>query len=171
MVNKQKGYRSDKTEYRLNKKDTVFTWTMTGSGIHINDLFLWCNDIEKMRQFYTDILGLKEESYQPNASNYGHQWLSYELSNGQKLVFNSRSKTLPQTKDWSYQPSSMIDTGIEKFSWTLEMPTKHFRQVVKRLKQNEYTTFQVEPEERSGYTALTILDPMGNTIDLYHLQD
>ena len=137
-------------------------------GVHINDLFMWCNDVNKTREFYSNILGLIEGWYDPNPKS-GPPYIVYKMSNNQSLHFLQRSLNSKSDTNWSYQPSSTISNGLQKFSWTLEVSKSKAEEIQNRIKQNSIKSFQGSIETRSGYSALTILDPMGNTIDLYYL--
>ncbi|MGB7339621.1 MAG: hypothetical protein WBC91_12075 [Phototrophicaceae bacterium] len=50
---------------------------------YINTVFKWCNDVDEMRRFYTDILELQETFYRNDDKN---GWLTYQIDKTQ-LVF------------------------------------------------------------------------------------
>ncbi|MHA2032233.1 MAG: VOC family protein [Candidatus Kariarchaeaceae archaeon] len=137
-------------------------------GIHINDLFIWCNNVDEMKMFYSELIGLNEVWYDPEPKT-GPPYIVYKLGNNQSLHFIGRSNKIEVNQNWSYQPSSEIESGIEKFSWTLELSKYLLEEIVQRLGENQIQTFQKEITTRSGYSAISVLDPMGNTIDLYYL--
>jgi catechol-2,3-dioxygenase len=136
--------------------------------IHINDLFLWCNSIDEIRSFYSEILSLKEIWIDQSPKSRA-PYVVYELSNKQKLHFLQKSINVDPVDRWSFQSSSEIPGGTENFSWTLEFPKSILEAVMMRIKENNIPTYQENIESRSGYSAVTVRDPMGNTIDLYYL--
>ena len=140
----------------------------TNAGVHINDLFMWCNDINAIRQFYTEILGLIEGWYDPKPE-LGPPYVVYKLANNQSLHFLKKNETDITDENWSYQSSSAIPNGIEKTSWTLNVSKSTADEILKRIQQRGAKSYQETIESRSGYSAITLLDPMGNTIDLVYL--
>ena len=70
--------------------------------------------------------------------------------------------------DKGHQLKRIIESGIEKFSWTLETLKVKFEDIVERLENKKFKIYKQNTKIRTGYTAVTVLDPMGNTIDLYY---
>lgn len=136
-------------------------------GIHINDIFMWTYSIDKMREFYSGVLGLKEAWYETDKSEYGNAYLAYKFGN-QTLHFINRAEDHQPFTDWAYQPSSEISGGAERLSFTLEMSREHLEQISPKIFGSDIPHYQDKIDERDGYSALTVRDPMGNTLDLYY---
>lgn len=84
----------------------------------VADIFIWCNDISAMRDFYSKILGMKEFSFSTDGL---YDYLGYEINNGPKLFFLSHNKNLEKTSEWSKQPAFVQGT-LERTSWTVRIP-------------------------------------------------
>lgn len=130
----------------------------------VSTLFYWCNDIDKTRSFYTDVLGLKETSYR-NDDKMG--WLGYELDN-LALYFLRSTKSLLIAKEWARQPGWTEGT-LEAHSLILQVGKADFDAVVSRAKNAGVKIHDKEPRgESSKYLQHFLMDPMGNTVELYY---
>ncbi len=140
-------------------------------GIHINDIFMWASDVEAMRAFYSGVLGFQEMWSELDKSKDGSVYVVYRFGN-QNLHFINRSEAQQAHHGWAYQPSSTIADGDERLSFTIEMPRERLEKIAKHiLSSDDIPHYQTGIEERDGYDALTVRDPMGNTLDLYAKQD
>lgn len=68
--------------------------------IRVHTLFRWCNDVESLRHFYSEVLQLEETFYR-NDEKYG--WLTYQVDSVQ-LVFMRASQPIATVSDWAKQP-------------------------------------------------------------------
>ncbi len=129
----------------------------------IQTIFQWCNDVNKMREFYSDVLGLTE-TYFLDDDKYG--WLTYDV-NGLQLVFMRSSQPLPIEKVWARQPGWIEGTG-EILSMVLQVSLDDFQSVVERARARDVKMFDQEPRGvPDQHLSHFLMDPMGSTIELY----
>jgi catechol 2,3-dioxygenase-like lactoylglutathione lyase family enzyme len=131
--------------------------------VNIRFLFNVCNDIDAMRHFYTDIIGMQEQAYM-NDENFGY--LSYHCDNFDFMFFRADEKQ-PIVTEWACQPGWAGGT-LEITSWGIQIPADQFAELYERLKTEGVPLFKPEPEWRQdSYWGLSVKDPMGNTIEVY----
>jgi catechol 2,3-dioxygenase-like lactoylglutathione lyase family enzyme len=131
---------------------------------NIRFLFNVCNDIDEVRHFYTDLLGMEEDGYM-NDENFGY--LSYECEGGVYFMFFRAVEKLPVLDEWASQPGWPGRT-LEVNSWAIQIPYEDFAEVYEKLKGEGVTLFKPEPEWRQdSYWGLSVRDPMGNTVEVY----
>lgn len=131
--------------------------------INIRFIFNMCNDVESMRHFYTDLIGLKQGSFR-NDKEWG--WLVYK-SEGFEMMFFRADKQLPVLREWAVQPGYEGGT-LETTSWGIHIPEEMFGVVVGRLNSAGVKTFKDRAEWRQdSYWGFSVMDPMGNTVELY----
>jgi len=136
--------------------------------VNIRFLFNVCNDIDAVRHFYTDILGMKEQAYM-NDENFGY--ISYECEGGVYFMFFRADEKLPVLSEWACQPGWAGGT-LETYSWGIEIPEEMFAGVYQKLKDEGAPLFKPEPEWRQeSYWGLSVRDPMGNTIEVYAMPE
>lgn len=137
---------------------------MATTKVHHNTIFWYCNDVEPMRHFYTDLLGFKETFYK-NDSQAG--WLTYK-SGDLQIVFVRAGVELPVIEDWGKQPS--YEEGIlHNPSWVIEVPFDDFEAIIERIKADN-TTARLDDnfrEARPNHKSFWVRDPMGTTIEVY----
>ncbi len=130
--------------------------------INIRFLFNVCNDIDAMRHFYTDILGMQEKAYM-NEASFG--WLNYQ-SDGFEFMFFRADKEIPVQTEWACQPAWEGGT-VEVTSWGMMMPFEQFKVAYEKMRKEGVPLFKPEPEWRyDNYWGLSVMDPMGNTIEI-----
>ncbi|MFH1232063.1 MAG: VOC family protein [Planctomycetota bacterium] len=131
--------------------------------INVRYLFNLCNDVESMRHFYSDLLGMKQQAFM-NEKDFGY--LCYN-GDGVQLMFFYSGKPAPQLNEWAWQPG--YDGGtLHVASWAIEIPEDKFAGVVMRLKKDSVKCFKNEPEWRQdNYWGFSVMDPMGNTVEVY----
>lgn len=130
--------------------------------VNVKFLFSVCNDIDAMRHFYTDILGLTEKAYM-NDENFG--WLNYQCD-GFEFMFFRADKKIPVLTEWASQPAWEGGTA-EVTSWGIMMPVKKFAEAYEIMEKEGIPMFKPEPEWRfESYWGLSVMDPMGNTIEI-----
>jgi len=131
--------------------------------INIRFLFNICNDIDEMKKFYTDFLGMQQVSYM-NDSSFG--WLCYQCEGFQFMFFRS-DIPIPVNEIWDSQPGYQGGEG-NRTSWAIEVPENEFKDKVIKIQQSDIRKFNTNPEWRQdNYWGLSIMDPMGNTIEFY----
>ncbi len=122
-------------------------------------MFEWCNDVDVTRQFYSEVLGLKETFY-----DGARGWLSYELGEVQ-LVFMTPPKPLPISEDWAVTPAFTAGSTFSP-SWVLEVEPDDFDRVATNIHDAGIATHPGAAEGQPG-RLLFIQDPMGKTIEIY----
>ena len=128
-------------------------------------LYMIANDLKSIRHFYTDIIGLQENSYFED-EKFG--WLSYHMGELEMDWFRA-DQPQPVTTEWSMQPGYPGGTK-EMISWSIEIDEELFSVVIQKIKQEKYPIFQEEPEFRQdSYWGFSVMDPMGNTVELYYV--
>ncbi len=133
-------------------------------NIQVSTLFYWCNDIDQTRAFYTDVLGFTETSYR-NDEKMG--WLSYELDN---LAVNFMRTTTPLAvaAEWARQPGWAGGT-LEAHSLVLQVSQADFEAIIGRAQQLGVKIHEAYPQgDPSKYLQHFLMDPMGNTVELYY---
>ncbi len=129
----------------------------------VNTIFSWCNDVARMRHFYSEVLGLHETYF-----DAGPGWLTYDCS-GVQLVFIRGSKPVPQVEGWARQPSWREGTA-EVASLVLQLPLHAFQTAIARA-QHAGSSVELHPTGVSGTSSTTLQaflrDPMGTTIEIY----
>jgi catechol 2,3-dioxygenase-like lactoylglutathione lyase family enzyme len=138
---------------------------MTGEGKEprLGYIYNHCNDIEVMRWFYTNLLGLKDKGFHSD-ENWGY--LCY-LTGGLELMFFRTAETIPVQDKWAVQPG--WDGGtFEGTSWSVLIPEEEFAAVVKKLISAGVKTFAQKPMWlQDCYWGYPVMDPMGNTVEVY----
>lgn len=130
--------------------------------VNVRFLFNVCNDIDAIRHFYTDILGMQEKAYM-NEENFG--WLNYQ-SDGFEFMFFRADKEIPVITEWASQPGWEGGT-LETTSWGMMMPFDQFKAAYEKMKEEDVPTYKSEPEWRhESYWGISVMDPMGNTIEI-----
>jgi catechol 2,3-dioxygenase-like lactoylglutathione lyase family enzyme len=133
----------------------------TSPTTHISTLFYWCNDIAATRHFYADLIGFEETCYDEQAG-----WFTCQ-SGGLILVFIRPCNPLPTLAEWAKQPAYR-GGALEAHSWVITVPASEFQTTVTRLKNSGVPGFQDEPvSPQPGHWQFYIMDPMGNTIEIF----
>jgi hypothetical protein len=128
-------------------------------------LFLVANDLSQIRHFYSDVVGLIENSYFED-DKFG--WISYHM-NGLEMDWFRADNPLPVVDEWTMQPGYPGGTK-EMISWAIEIDETKFFEVVEKCKGEKYPIFQEEPQFRQdSYWGFSVRDPMGNTVELYYV--
>ncbi len=131
--------------------------------INIRFIYNMCNDLEAMRHFYTDLVGLEQGSFR-NDEEWG--WLVYR-SEGFEMMFFRASEKLTLHEKWASQPGYEGGT-LEVTSWSIHIPENVFAEVVSRLTSAGVKSLNKKPDWRQDcYWGFTCMDPMGNTVELY----
>ncbi len=135
----------------------------TAPKVSVRFVYNFCRDLAAVRRFYTDVLGMKEKSY-----NDEQGWLVYE-SEGFELMFFRADGGEAREREWAVQPGGGSGTA-EITSWSVEVPEGDFAAAVMRLGQagvSRQGDVNV-PDWRQGcYWGITVMDPAGFTVEVY----
>lgn len=135
-----------------------------GPKVNVRFLYVMCNDVGLMRDFYSDVLGMSELNFRDD-ENFG--WAVYDTE-GFQLMFFRWDSELPFDERWAWQPGEAPENSAPLMSFSLEYPEDELREVVKRVREVDLPTATDKPTWRqNSYWGWTIKDPMGNTIELF----
>ncbi|HEX9746215.1 MAG TPA: VOC family protein [bacterium] len=133
--------------------------------VNIRYLFAMATDIDAMRHFCTDLIGMLEKSYM-NDENFG--WLCYQCDGFQLMFFRANDENTKPLNDWTWQPG-YGGGPLEGVSWAINYPEEEFRAAVKRMIGDDVRALFEEPQWfQDSYWSFPVMDPMGNTIELYY---
>ena len=134
-----------------------------GSRANIRFLHNVCNDVEAMRRFYVDLLGMEQAAFR-DAEDFG--WLALQCDGFQAMWFRGDG-ALPVPTEFTCQPG--WDGGVlDLTSWAVHIPEARFRAVFEALRDAGVTLFEPLPAWRQDcYWGLSALDPMGATVEVY----
>lgn len=130
------------------------------ASLNLRFLYIFCNDIDAMRHFYSDLFQLEEIYYAPGVNG----GLAYKCDELQFTIFPAKS-SVPISPEWHCQPGwqggtqlgtswSIVSNSLEDFSATLD-----------RLMRAQIPAFFDKPHWL-GYWSFPVKDPMGNTVEL-----
>ena len=127
-------------------------------GVNSPVFFNMCDDLEEMRYFYTDILGIKENSYQRN--NY----LDYN-SNGLTMMFFQADNI---TERIASSKRRYNNGHFELMCWTIKINKEMFIKAIENLSAYQNKGSKIIPQwQQEGFWSFSIKDPMGNTVFVY----
>ena len=131
-------------------------------ALRVNTLFFWCADVEPVRHFYSDLLGLPETLYR-NDDQAG--WLTY-LVDGVQLVFMRGAHPPAVETEFASQPGFEGGTK-EVFSWLFSTPSQaEFDAIVERLKAAGVPRLHDEALVNTGASQFIVRDPTGMTVEV-----
>lgn len=134
-------------------------------SLNIRFLHALCNDVDAVRAFYTDRLGMDEGTYR-NDAEWG--WVVYR-SEGLQLMFHrwTGPSPAPIAAGWSWQPGDG-QGDAPTMSFGLQIPADGYAAVVARVAAAGDPAMTAVPTWRQGsYWGWTVKDPMGHTVELY----
>ncbi|MCA8916213.1 MAG: hypothetical protein KDB90_12455 [Planctomycetes bacterium] len=145
-------------------ESTVDKLAEPGPKINVRFLYSMCTDVKVMRDFYSDVLGMKELSYRDD-ENFG--WVVYDTE-GFQLMFFRWDTELPVGERWAWQPGDFREDGAPLMSYSIEYPEDDLHDVVARVREAGAVAATPKPTWRQmSYWGWTVRDPMGNTIELF----
>ena len=118
--------------------------------------YLHCNDLDKMKTFYSDILGL-------NCIWQSEPALAYQIGDHQLSIRLQPAMNTPE-QAFAIQEGWEGGTSVRP-SWSLECDQESFSDIVKRVTENDVPSFFPAPRW-VGYWSFPLLDPMNNTIEI-----
>ena len=134
---------------------------------HLNTIFRWCNDVETMREFYTNCLNLTETFYENNEQ---HGWLTYQLSE-LLLAFTRSDQPLPEPTSFAMNPAYKGGQTFES-SWVIEVAYENFNGIVEKIQKSSAPIYEQGVfSNRPGHLQIIVRDPMGMTIEIYAQSD
>ena len=133
---------------------------MAKAGLYINTIFRWCNDVDAMRSFYSDLLQLEETFYRNDDE---HGWLTYQV-NDVLLVFTRADTSLPVETEWAKSPAYTGGTKTIE-SWVMALNDSNYKATIERLKASNAPIYDGEIDRKQ--LLMLVKDPMGMTIELW----
>ena len=123
-------------------------------------IYTFCNDLDAVRAFYTDGLGLTEGMYEPE---YG--CLSYKIQ-GMEFMFWKTDEDLKKPADFAGQPGGGGGAALVT-SWTIVVAESEFPSVVSKLTAMGVEINKGGPQWlQDSYWAFVVKDPAGNTVEV-----
>jgi len=120
-------------------------------------LYLHSGDLERARDFYTNVLGLNEIYFSDEEQSVGYQVGSVQITIGQ----HSEARHVER---WSSQLGWQGGTASDP-SWGFHLEVEPFRDAVERSRRQRSEVYRAEPEW-VGYWSFPVKDPMGNTVEI-----
>jgi predicted enzyme related to lactoylglutathione lyase len=122
-------------------------------------LYLHCDDVASMREFYSRLVGLDEIFFEG-----GPEVLGYHIGDMQFTIL-PMSGTPEAAQDWHRQPGWAGGTATRP-SWSIQLESlEAFRAAVRRIQETGSSTYH-ERTQWQGYWSFPVKDPMGNTAEL-----
>lgn len=124
-------------------------------GFHFT--YLFCNDLEKMKKFYSEILHLEliwEDS----------QTIAYKIGEHQLAICLDKSVT-SFSSEFSQQLGWQGGTA-PRISWSLECDLQDFQEIVTSVQANLEVPRKFSQPKWVGYWSFPLLDPMNHTIEV-----
>jgi len=138
---------------------------MTDQAPRVRVPFIYhiCNDIEAIRHFYVDLLGMQQAAHM-DTPEFGY--LALECGSLQMMWFRGDEEQ-PPLDAFACQPGWAGGT-LEVSSFSLLVPEDEFGGVFEKLRAAGTRMFKPVPEWRQdSYWGLSVLDPMGMTVEVY----
>ena len=138
--------------------------------VTIKYVYAYANDLDAMRRFYTDLVGMTEGAFR-NDEQWG--WLVYKCAGFQLMFFRSEPPLSPAPVEtrWALQPGwndGEVRDGAEIFSWSIRVPESAFADTVARLKEAGVESYYEKPMWfQDSYWGFPVRDPMGGTVEIF----
>ncbi len=121
-------------------------------------LYVPAIDLDAMRDFYSDVLGLNEIWFKPG------QGVAYDCDGFQfAIFFDPGDNTV--LGEWATQPGWKGDT-VGSISWSVVLSESGYRTAVDRLTASPDVPTMLREPQWVGYWSFPVRDPMGNTVEL-----
>jgi hypothetical protein len=136
---------------------------MAVTSASIKWLYLHCHNLEAMRDFYVEQLGMQLGSYRND-----EEWAWLTCKCGElELVVTPTKEPLPQQEGWAEQPG-WEGGRLANMSFSVEIPEADFAATVIRLKEAAVPAFATKPMWcMDSYWSFPVKDPSGNTVEVY----
>lgn len=126
-------------------------------GANVRFLYLHCRDLDTVRHFYSELVGLSEVYFSPGEA------VAYRCDQLQFTVLQS-DRPLPAVSGWAAQPGWEGGTSAYP-SWSVECNRAALDGAVQRLRASGVLA-QHEAPVWVGYWSFPVRDPMGWTVEL-----
>ncbi|MCD4827949.1 MAG: VOC family protein [Candidatus Cloacimonetes bacterium] len=133
--------------------------------VNIRFITVHVNDLDSVRFFYSDVLGMQEAGYY-QAEDMGY--VDY-TSDGVELQFwRWDDGDLPGNDKWDWQPGAFSGEWHQA-SWSIHIPDELYHRVIGRILAGGPKTMTPFPSwiEGSAYWSFTVKDPAGNTVEVF----
>jgi len=128
---------------------------MSGSGVKF--LYVPVSDLDAMRHFYTELVGLDEIYFAADEA------LAYDCDGLQfTMLFDPNPPAVPE--GWATQPGWRGAT-VAAMSWSIELTEAGFRGAVSRSAEAGVIALHDVPQW-VGYWSYPVKDPMGYTAEI-----
>ncbi|HEY3321787.1 MAG TPA: VOC family protein [Planctomycetota bacterium] len=136
----------------------------TTPKVNIRFLYSYCNDLEATRRFYTECLGMQEQSY-ANDKEFG--WINYKCDGLEYMFFRVDDQTLPMPQGFAAQPGG--GGGARPVpSWSIQVPESAYEQTIGNLQMAGFPSNQRHPLWlQDSYWGYVVMDPAGNTVEVF----
>ena len=122
-------------------------------------IYLFCADLQKMRYFYTELLGLQEIYYDDDLNGT----VAYDCD-GLQFTISVDPGAQSSTQGWARQPG--WEGGREpSLSWSICLTENDYGEVIQKLQAAKVVAFHPQPQWQ-GYWSFPVKDPMGNTVEV-----
>lgn len=128
---------------------------------HYSTLFFYCNDVNAMRHFYTELIGMEETSYDAE-----HKWLTYQ-SGQLQIVYMQATAPRPVNEAWAKNPGYRGSGTDEAPSRVLTVEAAQFDTIYEKLKAANAPLLDSPQEPQPGYRQFITRDPMGTSVEIY----
>jgi glyoxylase I family protein len=137
------------------------TWCSMNTH-YIHHVLIAVDDLERARQFYTNVLELQELQ----RPNFEYPGLWYKIGDGkQELHINVRSDATLRRDKWIDRNDVHFALRVESYRDTLAwLGGKDFRDDVP---DNDLKKLQLRPNSPAGYPQIYLLDPDRNIIEFH----
>jgi catechol 2,3-dioxygenase-like lactoylglutathione lyase family enzyme len=131
--------------------------------VNLRFLYSMCNDVQAVKVFYTDMLGLFELGFMDQE---GFGWVGYDCE-GMQLMFFKWDEKIPVREKWDWQPGD--GAGDQPgMSFSIELPEDEAKPTLTRLRESGVESMSDKPTWRqASYWGWTVRDPAGNTVEVY----
>lgn len=132
------------------------------ANARMNYVYIFCRDVDQMRAFYSEALGLAESNYR-NEEEWG--WVCYKMNGFEFMIFRDDSGMKPN-EEFSWLPGGSGGEALFP-CWTVTAAGEdEFRKGLAVIREKGYRTRDEKPGWfQDSYWAIAVLDPMGNTIE------
>lgn len=122
-------------------------------------IYLFCTDINAIRHFYTELLGLDEIYFQDDPGG----GVAY-MCDGLQFAFHTNPQTQAAGDGWAWQPGYEGGTA-PVISWSVLITEDEYSSTVQRLINAGVPAIYEKPTW-NYYWGFPVKDPMGNTVEV-----
>jgi catechol 2,3-dioxygenase-like lactoylglutathione lyase family enzyme len=119
--------------------------------------YLFCTDLNKMKHFYRNILGL-------NLIWEDEEAIAFKIGDHQLAIF-SHKDFVPLKSQFSIQPG-WEGGSLPATSWSLECDPEDFLTIYQAVREDQTIRSWSPKPTWVGYWSFPLLDPMNHTIEI-----